>query len=267
MAIKPRGRKKKGKPKPGILHPPPVAAPRRGKTKGNPGARQPPQYPPPTRRKRVNPVPRPVPAPRRPPVAAPTGNDMFTDGDRQKLDKLNTYKTQCENLAELYKYKHNNEIIPLVNYIRQIRKETPDKKIGELNIPKFIASLRKIDIPDFNQTELNQKVEEQRQMMQESQAVVGNIRKKIQGLRAEPLPANVLKTQDERGIGARFVDATKGIGAAAARGIRAAREMGAAAAKKMRGKSTKKKPSSSGLPVGGGYNNKRNTKKKRKKKL
>ena len=108
---------------------------------------------------------------------------MFTDADKQKLQKLNTYKTRCENLAKLYKEKHDNEIIPLVRYINQIREQTPDKPIGELNIPKFISSLKTINIPDFDDNDLQRKVDEQKEMMARSEKRVEEIRKKISALK------------------------------------------------------------------------------------
>ena len=143
---------------PGILNPPPllgvppIGAPRRG-------------------------VPIPKGAPRGG-VPIPIGNPV--DAEEKKLQKLKSYKTHCENLALLYEHKHNNEIIPLVNYIKQIREHTPEKRIGDLNIPKFIASLKMINVPDFNDTDLQRKIQEQKDMMRNSTNKVKIIRKKIE---------------------------------------------------------------------------------------
>jgi hypothetical protein len=109
-----------------------------------------------------------------------TDNVMFTSADEIKLHKFKNYKTHCDNLAILYKKKHNDEVIPLVDYIKKIRELTPEKRIGELNIPKFIASLKKIDVPDFNDSELQRKVDEQKDMMRKSTNKVSNIMKKIE---------------------------------------------------------------------------------------
>ena len=181
MAIRPRTRKGKGRraARPGIQNPPPLNPP--PTRRGNPGARQPPLNPPPSRRGRGGPV-----------GAVAPGNDGLTNADEQKLQKLRNYKTQCENLAKLYEQKHNNEIIPLVNYIKQIREQTPDKRIGDLNIPKFIASLKSITVPDFNDTDLQRKVLEQKDMMRKSKNDVRKIRKKIEDF-GVTVPSGVLE--------------------------------------------------------------------------
>ena len=181
MEIRPgtRRRRNRGARKP-PKNPPPQ---RRGNPRGNPRARQPPPptNPPPRRRGRGGPV-----------GAVQPGNDGLTNADEQKLQKLRNYKTQCENLALLYEHKHNNEIIPLVNYIKQIRDHTPEKRIGDLNIPKFIASLKMINVPDFNNTDLQRKVDEQKDMMKKSKTNIRKIRKKIENF-GVTVPSGVLE--------------------------------------------------------------------------
>lgn len=84
---------------------------------------------------------------------------------KEILKKLKKQVKYCDTLTEDYEKKHN-EIRRLVIYLKEILKNTPDRKIGDTDILSILSNLE--DLPDIdnaqliaNQEDLQRKIEEQ----------------------------------------------------------------------------------------------------------
>lgn len=84
---------------------------------------------------------------------------------KEILKKLKKQVKYCDTLTNDYEKKHN-EIRRLVIYLKEILKNTPDRKIGDTDILSILSNLE--DLPDIdnaqliaNQEDLQRKIDEQ----------------------------------------------------------------------------------------------------------